>query len=70
MRFNTGKQTKAFLALMFATTIPTLLMFVAFTRYYNPTATGLATALIAATAFIMIYGFVVSLLGVKKFLKR
>ena len=64
-------QARHFLTLLTMTVAPVFLMFVAYSVYYDGIHPSSAfTALMVATILVFIYGFLVSLIGVKKWIKK
>lgn len=65
------KQVRNFLTILTMTIAPIFLMFAAFTMYYDGIRPSTAfTAMVFATIMVIIYGFLVSFIGVKKWIKK
>jgi uncharacterized membrane protein (DUF485 family) len=65
------KQFQSFLMLMTTTVATVFLMFIAFTMYYDGMHPSSAvTAMIVATLLVFAYSIVISVIGVKKWIKK
>lgn len=62
--------TKGFLAILLATVIPTLIMFIIFASVFDPSITGVWATMIVAGAAMLMYGIFVSLVGVRKYMRK
>jgi len=63
---------KSFLATLFVTVIPVFILFTVFSMQYGadlPYIEGITGSLVVASAAIIIYGFIVSFIGVKRIYK-
>jgi hypothetical protein len=70
MVMKVNSYAKGFFGILLATVFPTLIMFAIFASTYEFSITGIWTTVILAGIAILVYGILVGMIGVKKYMRK